>query len=81
LSKKISQREARQLRKRVAELEKINEQNASAWARDYVGGVNIDTIPVKDVEWHIISTARKLGHAVVVLPTDNFKLLLYAVKP
>lgn len=37
--KKISQREARSLRKRVAELEKTNEQNASAWAREYIGGV------------------------------------------
>jgi hypothetical protein len=81
LSKKISQREAKALRKRVAELERHNEQNASAWAREYIGGVNINTIAVKDVEWHIISTARKLGHAVIVLPTDNFKLLVYAVKP
>lgn len=83
MSKKISQREARKLRKRVAELEKINEQNASAWAREYIGGVNITTVPTSDVHHAICRTARKLGHALVAVPSDNGKLelSLFAVKP
>lgn len=79
--KKISQREARRLRKRVAELEREKMLNASAWCREYIGGVNIDTITVHNMDWAIISTARKLGHAVVVLPGDNSSLLVYAVRP
>lgn len=83
MSKKISQREARKLRKRVTELEKINEQNASAWAREYIGGVNIATVPTSEVHHAICRTARKLGHALVAVPSDNGKLelILYAVKP
>lgn len=81
--KKISQREARQLRKRVAELEKRNEQNASAWAREYIGGVHVATVTVSDVSHAICKTARKLGHALVAVPSDNWKweLSLYAVMP
>ena len=81
--KKISQREARRLLKRVAELEKQNEQNASAWAREYIGGTNITTITVSDVSHAICRTSRKLGHAIVALPSDNGKheLSLFAVKP
>jgi len=83
LSKKISQREARQLRKRVAELERRDELNASAWAREYIGGVNVATVMVSDVSHAICRTARKLGHALVAVPSDNgkFELSIYAVKP
>ena len=83
MRRKISQREARQLRKRVAELERVNEQNASAWAREYIGGVNVATVTVSDVSHAICRTARKLGHALVVMPTDNGKseLRIFAVKP
>lgn len=81
--KKISQREARRLLKRVAELEKQNEQNASAWARDYFGGVHMATIVVTDVSHAICRASRKLGHALVALSSDNGKceIGLYAVKP
>ena len=83
MSKKISQREARSLRKRVAELEKANEQNANAWAREYIGGVNVATVIVTDVSHAICRTARKLGHALVVVPSDNGKceLSIFAVRP
>ena len=83
MSKKISQREACQLRKRVAELERTNELNASAWAREYIGGVNVTTVVVSDVSHAICRTSRKLGHALVAVPSDNGKweLSLYAVKP
>lgn len=81
--KKISQREARKLRKRVAELEKRNEQNASAWAREYIGGINVTTIATHDAPHAICKAVRKLGHALVAIPSDNgkFELSIYAVKP
>jgi hypothetical protein len=82
--KKISQREARKLRKRVAELEKRNEQNANAWAREYIGGVHVANATVSDVSHAICRTARKLGHALVAVPgSDNgkYELSLFAVKP
>lgn len=83
MSKKISQREAKTLRKRVAELERHNEQNASAWAREYIGGVHVATVSISDVSHAICKTARKLGHAVVAVQSDNgkFELSLYAVTP
>ena len=83
MRKKISQREGRRLRARVAELERNNEQNASAWAREYIGGVHLTTINVTDVSHAICRTARKLGHAIVAVPSDNGKheLGLYAVLP
>lgn len=79
--KKISQREARKLRKRVQELEKRNEQNANAWAREYIGGVHMDTVSVSNVSHAICRTARRLGRALVVIPGDNgkFELSIYAV--
>lgn len=83
MSKKISQREARALRKRVAELENRNEQNASAWAREYIGGVNVATVVVSDVSHAICRTTRKLGQALIAVPTENgkFELSLFAVRP
>jgi hypothetical protein len=83
MSKKISQREARNLRKRVEELEKRNEQNASSWAREYFGGTHVATIATGEVSHAICRTARKLGLALVVVPSDNGKheVGVYAVRP
>jgi hypothetical protein len=45
-------------------------------------GINIDTIAVNNCQWHIVSTAQKLGCAVIVKASQNGKteLLVYAVK-
>lgn len=75
---KISQREARNLRKRVAELEQILDRQRSIWASEWPKGIHIDNVEVKSEEWHIVNTARKLGHAVVAVPIEgSFKLRMY----
>lgn len=78
---KISQREANKLRKRVAVLEKILDDQKRSWSSEWPGGVNIDTLNVTDTEWYIVATARKLGHAVILTCAEPQKLLVYAVKP
>lgn len=78
---KISQREAQRLRKRVLQLESEVTKCANAWAHEWPGGVNIDIVNVNYTEYKIVSTARKLGHAVVVVPKINgssHQFLVYA---
>ena len=74
---KISQREARSLKKRVAELEGILTGMKVRWAAQWPGGTHIDTIAVQPSEWHIVTTARLLGHAVVLVPSEMPKLHVY----
>ena len=47
---KISQREARQLRKRVAELERQISNQRHAWAAEWPGGVHLCSIAVTSAE-------------------------------
>jgi hypothetical protein len=69
----ISQREARRLRRLVAELEQQEHERLQSWATRWPGGVNIvsskwaanDAVPMA------IRTARKLGHAVIALADDD----------
>lgn len=72
--KTISQREARELRRRVAELESQEESRRNAWTHEYPGGVNIaqtaynastDFLPA------VIHNSRRLGHAVVCVANEN----------
>lgn len=65
---KISQREARQLKRRVNELETELNRQRHNWTEEWPGGVRIDTVDVNESEYHIADTARNLGHAVVVIP-------------
>ena len=70
---RISQREARQLRKRVDELVGVLERQRAIWSQEYIGGAEIarttwqplEAIPVA------VRTARKLRHAVVVVGDDG----------
>jgi hypothetical protein len=80
MSANISQREARRLKKRVEVLERADIARNGAWTRDYPGGVHLNTITVNDTEWHIIVTARKLGHACVVVPVDGSRINVYALR-
>lgn len=67
-SKKISQREARLMKKRVVELEEIEEARRAVWNQDYPGGVNIDQINAgNDSSARSVKVARMLGHAVVAV--------------
>jgi len=76
---KISQREARRLRKRVIELEQQFWRMRNRWATDFgPGWVNIETLTLSDASYAKLSTARKLDHAVVVVMGDNNRALFYA---
>lgn len=79
--KQISQREARELRRRVAELEMERVQMFADWVRDYPNGVHIASIrdaPVTVITVAKINTARRLGHAVVVTDSGD-ELRFYAL--
>lgn len=76
--RRISQREAHQAVKRVAELERIESARQLAWSADYPGGVEIAR-----GQWDrdggfatALHTARKLGHAVVAV-TDGSGLVRF----
>ena len=77
----ISQREARRLRKRVAELENREAIRNRRWGSEYPGGIHLDTVEVRPVEYVVVTTARKLGHACVVVPDKVNYLRIYGMKP
>lgn len=82
-AKRISQREARDLRKRVLELEREKARRACAYASDYPGGVNIGSIAWADPTATVarLFTARQLGHGVIALPSPDFRTInFYALK-
>lgn len=80
---KISQQRARQLRKRVNELEQQIYQLKKSWGKDYPDGTHIltldkgDTNGVEDAA--VIHTARALGHPVIVMEQGG-ALHFYGVK-
>ena len=79
---KISQREARKLRKRVVALEHELEVQRRVWSQEYIGGVEIGSIVWEsrdDPRVTAVRTARKLNHAVVVVGNDGGTLRLIAL--
>jgi hypothetical protein len=77
--KPISQREAHELKRRVAELEQQEDRRRNAWADSYPGGANIATLTVPDSSRAAIHTARLLKHAVVATLSSDGRMLLYAL--
>ena len=67
---KISQREARQLRKRVRELEQRERDRRAACRTDWPGGTHIRTIAA-ELTARDIEICRRLGHAVVAVNRGN----------
>lgn len=83
MSRKISQREARAALKRVAKLERIEQDRRQAWSRGtYPGGIHIykDQIDRSGWVYGALKTARRLGCALVGTFDDDGVLHLYAVK-
>ncbi len=76
---KISQREARRLRKRLTEIENELECQRRAWSQEYIGGVQIGRASMPDDVAASIRTARKLGHAVVVVGDDSTTIRFQAL--
>jgi hypothetical protein len=75
----ISQREAHELRRRVVELENIEDRRRNAWADSYPGGANIATLCTTIDVRAAVHTARLLKHAVVVTLSSDGSLKLYAL--
>lgn len=76
---KISQREARRLRARVIELERMEAERRNSWHVSYPGGVNIVSINVTSDVMAAIKTARKLAHAVVATHEGDATIRFYAL--
>lgn len=81
MSNKITQAEARRLKRRINQLESIESERRRRYLRDYPGGVNIATSKYSDDKSFlpaIINNSRQLGHAVVVV-ADGATLHYYAI--
>lgn len=68
---RISQREARRLRRRVQRLEMILENQRKTWSQDYIGTEIARHQFITGAVPDVVRTARKLGHAVVVIGNDT----------
>jgi len=78
--RRIGQREARRLEKRVEELEGELDRQRSTWANDFPGGTHIATVTFTEDATPIVATrtARRLAHAVVAVEVDK-ELRLFAL--
>lgn len=77
--RRISQREARGWRKRAIAAEHKLDIQANHWVKEWPNGVHIAS--ERSVLAHTsssIRTARKLGHAVVVVAREDGELIYYA---
>jgi single-strand DNA-binding protein len=77
---KISQRAARRLQKRVAELEGRLSGLRRAWIRDYPGGVHLGTVHVCVEQFAAFHTASRLGFPLVATMPNSGAIELYAMK-
>lgn len=80
MTKTISQREARSLKRRVRDLEYELSRQRNAWADVWPGGVRIAQIDAGDTCGEVVRVSRKLGHAVVVTAGSDGRLFLYALQ-
>ncbi|QEE24549.1 hypothetical protein CS053_08565 [Rhodanobacter glycinis] len=74
----ISQREARELKRRVADLERQEDLRRNCYAQSYPGGMHIGALSVAIDDYVRVSVARRLKHAVVCT-TENGVIQLYAL--
>lgn len=79
MTKHITQREARDLKRRVKVLEAAEDRRRNAWADSWPGGVNIATVTADEYAQSTVRTARLLKHAVVVTLSSDGSLRLYAL--
>jgi hypothetical protein len=79
---KISQREARRLRKKAFAYESQERARNNAWAQEWPNGVHIGQLDISQSAKVVgsILTSRKLGHAVVATITNAGTLNFHAVK-
>lgn len=77
----ISQAMARQLRRRVDELEKEEEQRRRRWPAEWPGGTDIGRVMLTRDSALVgsLRTAHKLKHAVVGACDDTGTVIFYAL--
>lgn len=80
MSKPISQRQAREYRKRAKELEDQLDRQRRRWGAEFIGGTHLGTLPYER-DWFIgrIESARMLGHAIIVTEEGDGKLKFLAL--
>ena len=79
--KKIGQRQARFYRKTNLELMQQIAQLKNRWRSDWLPGfVHIETLTLTPESIAKVTTARLLGHAVILVPGTGNTVLLYADK-
>lgn len=79
---RISQAEARRLRKRVDELENHERQRRDRWSSAWPDGVHLQTIDVHEKTFEAVRVSLALGHACVLkmgTGSNAGKLMLYAL--
>ena len=79
---RISQAEARRLRKRVEELEEHERRRRSRWSSAWPGGVHLWTLDLGVQPNEAVRVSLALGHACVLKAgtgSDAGKALLYAI--
>jgi hypothetical protein len=69
--KRISQREARSLKKELFELKRRLSQQMNVWSSDYPKGIHLLTMEATPVVIATVKTARKLSRAIVVTQEEN----------
>lgn len=82
MTRRISQREARALRKRVRELEALQRRQRTVWGEEWPDGTIIGRLQLDapSLQIQAVQTARRLKHAVVAVPVnDNKALVLFAL--
>ncbi len=79
MSKKISQREARQTRKELTDLKQKIALMFECYRSDWPGW-HIGSQAVHELTTARIKTARLLGFAVIAVPADGDKINFYAGK-
>lgn len=79
----ISQREARALRKRVRELETLQRQQRTTWGDEWPDGTIIGRLQLDapSLQVQAVQTARRLKHAVVAVPVDGNRALVFFALP
>lgn len=70
--KKISQVEAWSLHHQVKQLKRDQERMRNRWNQEWAEGwINIDSFLLSDAQFARLDTARRLGHAVVMVPSSR----------
>jgi len=79
MRRKISQIDSINYRNRMLAAEKKLRDQKNRWSSDWQNSwINIESLTLSDASFAKIDTARKLGHAVIILPGNRNEILIYA---